>query len=130
MQFLVTLAYKMSNKNKRGYIAMEHPHNFEVFGRVRFYPQLWRRNVLRLYIFNYWLDNPKSKIQNPKLNYLFYRPKLLGSKASLNPSPSKLNANTVRTITAAGGQINHGCSTKIEALVARDSILPKEGSGC
>jgi hypothetical protein len=59
-----------------------------------------------------------------------YLLKLRGSSASRKPSPSKLNANTVRIIKIAGGQINQGCNTKIEALLARESILPQEGSGC
>lgn len=59
-----------------------------------------------------------------------YLLKLRGSRASLSPSPSKLNASTVKIISTAGGQINQGCSTKIEALLARESILPQEGSGC
>lgn len=59
-----------------------------------------------------------------------YLLKLRGSSASLSPSPSKLNASTVSIISTAGGQISQGCNTKIEALLARDNILPQEGSGC
>jgi len=55
---------------------------------------------------------------------------LLGSRASRNPSPNKLNAKTVKIISIAGGQTNQGCNTKIEALVDRDSKFPQEGSGC
>ncbi len=61
---------------------------------------------------------------------VLYLRKLRGSNASRKPSPSKLNANTVRIINTAGGQINQGCKTIIEALLAKESILPQEGSGC
>ena len=62
-------------------------------------------------------------------NY-YQRRKLRGSRASRKPSPSKLKASTVMIITKAGGHISQGCSTRIDALVASDSIFPQEGSGC
>ena len=41
----------------------------------------------------------------------------------LPPTPIYLN-------NQAGGQINQGCNTMIDGLIANDSILPQDGSGC
>ncbi len=55
---------------------------------------------------------------------------LRGSRASRKASPKILNESTVTMIKSVGGQINQGCSTITAALVARESILPQEASGC
>jgi len=67
----------------------------------------------------------------PRVTHIHYDLLILrGSRASRKPSPRRLKDKTVKIINTAGGIINHGCKTMIEALDAGESKLPQLGSGC
>jgi hypothetical protein len=77
------------------------------------------------------LEN-RSICQDRFLNWYYLlevRWRLRGSRASRKPSPRRLNDNTVRMISNAGGQINQGWKIRMLVLVAIDNKLPHDGSG-